>query len=304
VWLRYTIHKRVNEEPAASLWLTVFDAGATQPSAIKRTYTSAELSFPRDGYIRIHQSNLQPGRAEGNIARDAAGLPTVGASWALEFDDGAPAFHHLPYGWLYRAPLPRTKPLSPYPRTSMSGTVSIGDRRLLLDGWPATIGHNWGTEHAERWIWIEAADLDGGTSYFDLVAGRLLVGSRTTPWIANGVAAIGGERFRLGGLTGIRKTVIKETPTGCEFSIAGRGARITGRVQASAKDIVGWRYADPLGGEHDTLNCSIANLDITVHARDAVTHLAARGSAAYELGVRERDHGIAIQPYADGEPPA
>jgi hypothetical protein len=76
---------------------------------------------------------------------------------------------------------------------------------------------------------------------------------------------------------------------------------VRGRVSSEAKNFVGWVYADPDGGEHNTLNCSIADIEITVErdGRDP-ERLAAHGAAAYEIGMKETDHGIPIQPYADG----
>ena len=55
------------------------------------------------------------------------------------------------------------------------------------------------------------------------------------------------------------------------------------------------------GGRHDTVNCSIATMRLVVHrpGRDPAELECVRG-AAYELGMRERDHGVPLQPYPDG----
>ena len=74
---------------------------------------------------------------------------------------GAEPFRHLPYDFLYRARLPRTKLLSPDPDARFTGSVTVDGERLELDGWPGMVGHNWGAEHAERWSWIQANDFDG-----------------------------------------------------------------------------------------------------------------------------------------------
>ena len=68
------------------------------------------------------------------------------------------------------------------------------------------------------------------------------------------------------------------------------------KVQGSS-----WVYANPKGPEHNTLNCSIADLELTVE-RDGATprSLSLEGGAAYEFGLRETDHGIPLQPYPDG----
>jgi hypothetical protein len=47
--------------------------------------------------------------------------------------------------------------------------------------------------------------------------------------------------------------------------------------------------------------CSVADLELTVERpAEPPRTLSLPGGAAYELGMRESDHGIPIQPYPDG----
>jgi hypothetical protein len=163
------------------------------------------------------------------------------------------------------------------------------------------VGHNWGSEHAERWSWIEANDFGEAEAWFDAGLGRIEIGGWTTPWIANAMLSLDGERHRLGGLGRIRSTRISERPTGCDFQLAGPGIRVSGRVGSEQRNFVGWIYADPTGPEHNTVNCSICDLELTVERPGHATRrLNCAGAAAYELGMRETDHGIPVQPYGDG----
>jgi hypothetical protein len=110
-----------------------------------------------------------------------------------------------------------------------------------------------------------------------------------------------GEPHRLGGLGAIRSAEINERPTVCSFTLPGKDAVVHGRVSAPQKDFVGWVYADPKGPEHNTVNCSAADLELTVERPDGpLRTLTLSGGAAYELGMRETDHGIPLQPYPDG----
>jgi hypothetical protein len=121
-----------------------------------------------------------------------------------------------------------------------------------------------------------------------------------TPWIANGAISVDGRRHLVGGIGKARTTAVVETPEGCEFTLPGTDVMVRGRVTARRQDLVGWVYADPDGSEHDTVNCSIADLALEVElAGSAPLRLRAPGSATYELGMRERDHGVPIQPFAD-----
>jgi hypothetical protein len=294
--LRHTVHKRPGEEASASLWLTIFDADAPGPRAVKATVPASQLSAPDGEYIQVGDAVLGPGRATGAISR-----PELDASWDLTFADEAEPFHHLPYDRLYDAALPKTKFLSPDPSARFDGTVTVGGETIALHGWPGMIGHNWGSEHAERWIWIQAPELLGQPgSYLDIAVGRIKLGPVTTPWVGNGMLRLEGEEHRLGGFDRIRSTKIQERPTACDFAMAGKGVKLRGRVSSEPRNFVGWIYADPKGPEHNTLNCSISDLELEIERDGRTERVEVSGCAAYEFGTRDADHGIPLQPYSDG----
>jgi hypothetical protein len=297
IWIRHTVHKRPGAEPTAAIWFVLFDAGAPGPRATKASFGADELSAPQGAYIRVDGATLEPGRAEGTIETEE-----LRAGWALEFDDPGRPFHHLPYERLYDAALPRTKFLSPYPTARFEGAVTVADERIEIAGWPGMIGHNWGAEHAERWVWIQGAGLgDERGSYLDLAAGRIKLGPLTTPWVANGMLVIGGVEHRLGGFERVLSTKLEEQPTSCRFQLSGRDVKLRGRVSSEPRNFVAWVYADPKGPEHNTLNCSISDLALEIEQRGREPRrLELAGSAAYEIGMRQTDHGIPLQPYPDG----
>jgi hypothetical protein len=297
LWIRHTVHKRPGEEPTAALWLTVFDADAAAPRATKASFGADQLSAPDGAYIRIDGSELRPGHAVGLIATEHGS-----AGWDLGFDDPGEAFHHLSSKRLYDSSLPRTKFLSPYPSARFEGALELGGDRIEIAGWPGMIGHNWGTEHAERWVWIQGADLGGQPGAFlDLAAGRIKLGPVTTPWVANGVLRIDGTAHRLGGFDRVLSTRLDEQPSACEFQVSGSDVKVRGRVSSEPRNFVAWIYADPKGPEHNTLNCSISDLELEIERRGVPTErLELSGGAAYELGTRDTDHGIPLQPYPDG----
>jgi hypothetical protein len=287
-WVRYTVHKRPSEAPRGSIWFTLFD-GSGEPQAAKVTQGG-----PTSGsdWLRIGNASIGPGRAAGAVEV---------ASWELRFETPERPLWHLPRPWLYRAPLPRTKLLSPAPAARFEGRLTVGTEKLDVTGWRGMVGHNWGAQHAERWIWLHGLGFDGAGegTWIDAAIGRVKVGPLTTPWVANGAISIDGERLPLGGpRRGVR---VDERPDGCEFTLPGRGVTVRGTATVPPGQMVGWVYADPDGSEHNSLNCSIADMRLEVE-RDNGTPLALElaGGAAYELGVRERDHGVPIQPYPDG----
>lgn len=297
-WIRHTVHKRPDQAPTASLWFTWFDADAAGPVAVKQTFAGTDLDGPAHSYIRIGTTVLSPERAVG--AAEARG---TNVRWDLSFTDPSPPFHHLPRAFLYKAPLPRTKLLSPYPNATFAGRVEVGGQKINVDGWRGMMGHNWGAEHAERWTWIQGTCFEGRDpgDYFDLGAGRIKIAGRTTPWIANANLRLGGKDYRLGGVERIRSTEVREAADGCEFELKGRDIELRGKASAPVKDFVAWIYADPVGPEHETLNCSIADLELGVRLHQGPEQkLVVTRGAAYELGTRDFVHGVPVQPYADG----
>ena len=123
----------------------------------------------------------------------------------------------------------------------------------------------------------------------------------TLPWVANGALSFRGERHPLGGPGRLRHTKVEEASTGCRFELSGARVRLSGGVSAPQSVFVGWVYGDPDSSEHHTVNCSVAGLELEVKLRtEPSLSLRAPARAVYELGMRERDHGMEIQRYPDG----
>lgn len=321
IWLRYTVHKRPGAAPRGSLWLTLFDARADEPWAVKQT--TDDLGAADGEYVRIGDARFTPESVRGAVdvvvpggpepagpepgapdrpSGGAAGAERRTASWDLTFASAEPPLRHLPRGWMYRAPLPRTKLLSPHPGARFDGRVEAGGRRVELDGWRGVVGQNWGAEHAERWIWLHGTGFgERPDAWLDVALGRVRIGRWTTPWIANGALSLDGELHRLGGLAATRRTEVAESPRHCTLALPGDDLTVQAEVSAPPDQVVGWVYADPDGSEHHTANCSVADMTLAVSrpARPPLTLTLAAG-AAYELGMRETDHGVPIQPFPDG----
>jgi hypothetical protein len=304
LWVRYTVHKRPDRRPRGSLWCTFFDGAGGRP--FQHKLDVEDPAIPAAGWIALGEAQFGPESATG-----ACG----GARWSLSIVSPEPELRHLPSAWMYRARLPRTKLTSPAPAARFDGVLELPARApdtaapvsspagaVELRGWRGMVGHNWGAEHAERWIWLHGIGFEEEPSaWLDVAIGRIRVAGVLTPWVANGVLSLEGRRYRLGGLAA-RGLLVAATAGHCRLSLPGaEGVVVEAHVDAPASAIAGWRYADPDGGAHDVANCSIATLALTVNrpGRASRTLRTAHG-AAYELGMRERDHGVPIAPFADG----
>jgi hypothetical protein len=277
VWIRHTTHQRPGAAPTGALWCTVWDAEAGPPYAVKQSLSSP----PPAGFA---------------AAASAAGRS---AAWDLTPAGEAAELRHLPRAWMYRAPLPRTKLTSPLPDAVFTGWVEARGVRTEVAGWRGMVGHNWGSEHAERWVWLHGVGFaEAPGAWLDVAIGRVRVGRVVTPWIANGALMVDGRRYRLGGLR--RRVAVDARPGSLSARLPGSGVVLTVSVSAPEGQTVAFRYADPGGGEHVALNCSIAEVRLRIErpGRPALELATAHGGA-YELGVREVPAGVAVEPFPD-----
>jgi hypothetical protein len=283
-WIRHTTHQCPGEQPTGSVWCTFSDAEAGAPVAVKQTL-AGPVADPA-GWIAIGDSTFGPRGARGRA--EAQGRA---AAWELAMRGDAEPLRHLPREWMYRAPLPRTKLESPLPSATFDGTLEIGGRgSVAVEGWRGMAGHNWGAEHAATWIWLHGVAFEGEPgAWLDLSVGRVRVGPLLTPWIANGALHAGGRRTRLGGP---RPARVEATPEGCRVETSGAVVE----ARSPAGQTVAWAYADPGGGEHHSLNCSLAQVTVRYAGRELRT---AHGGV-YELGIAPGGHGVELQPFPDG----
>jgi hypothetical protein len=275
-WIRHTTHQRPGEAATGALWCTVWDAEAGPPYVVKQSL---------------------PGPPPAPFTARAEALGRA-AAWDLAAAGEGPPLRHLPRAWMYRAALPRTKPVSPLPDAVFTGWLETEGRRTEVAGWRGMVGHNWGSEHAERWVWLHGLGFEEAPgAWIDVVLGRVRVGGLLTPWVANGALALDGRRYRLGGW---RRPSVDAGVGTFEAVVPGGGVSVRVRVLSPDGQTVAFRYADPSGGEHVALNCSIAEMRLRVErpGRPAL-ELATAFGGAYELGVRDAPPGVAVEPFPD-----
>ncbi len=288
LWIRHTRHRAAGaEHGSAALWCTLFDQGA--PQAVKQSMRE----FPADADAGPRGFRGEA-RARGRMA-----------AWELTLSGEEAPLRHLRPGALYRLPLPRTKLEAPLPDGIASGRVVLDGRVLEVVGWRATAGHNWGAEHAERWVWLHAAGFeDEPEAWLELTLARVRVGGRTTPWVANGAVSIGRERFQLGGLGRVPGVRVVAAPGRLEAIVPGDRARIRVAVHADLAETAGFRYAgvgaDSVAGEREVLHAGLAEVHLNVRRPGRPTlELATAAGGAYELGGREFTNAVELQPYPD-----
>ena len=153
------------------------------------------------------------------------------ARWDLAVTGGEAPLRPLRPAALYRAPLPRTKLVATVPDGLVTGTVEVDGRKVAVSGWRGTVGRNWGSEHADSWVWLHAACFgDAPQAWLDLVLARIRVGPARSPWTAMGALSLTGDRIVLGGLG--RRTAVDARPDGLTADVPSSHGRLRLSVTA------------------------------------------------------------------------
>ena len=301
VWIRHTVHKRPGERAhrlALVHALRRRRAGPAGDQADRRR--RAGLGARR----RLHPGRRGDARARrARAARSPRARSRRAGTSTFDARPTRPSTT-CPTTFLYGAPLPKTKFLCPYPDARFNGTVdrrrrADRARRLAGDGRPQ-LGRR-----ARRALGLDPGDefRRGPTATSTSALGRIKVGPLTTPWVGNAMLVLDGEQHRLGGLDRIRSTRGRRAsrPSASSSSPA-RTIKVRGRVALGAAQLrrLGLRRPGRPRAQHAQLLDLRPRADGRAQGREPPRASSASGAAAYELGMRETDHGIPLQPYPDG----
>ncbi len=274
LWIRHTrLHPR-GAAASAALWCALAGHGGSGPVVVKQVFPD----FPAG-------AAAGPGQFRGE-----ATLGQRTAHWDLAISSAQPPLQPLRPAVLRRTPLPRTKLEACVPDGWLSGTVGVDGVMADVSGWRATIGHNWGSEHADTWVWLHA---DFGTApggWLELVLARIRIGGRRLPWTAMGALSLDGERIPLGGLG--RRPRVDARPERLTADIPSPGTRLQLTVTSRDDGAVAVRYEDPAGGTRAVRHALLASAELTVRRAGGRVATLATPHGAYEYGTSQDTAGI------------
>jgi len=275
-WIRYTVF--IPADPSrpsmGELWAILFDG--EEIIARKAEFPLADCSFSRDTIdVRIGESTLDLKRCTGSIED---------VQWSLQYESPAPPMLMLPER-LYAGGFPKAKLLTGSPLARYSGTLSIGEREISIDGWVGSQNHNWGSRHTDRYAWGQVAGFDDAPDVFlEAATVWLRFGPLWTPPLTVASVRVGDQVVqRVGMLQALRA---KASVEGFHWSFKTQGAdtSIVATFRASARDFVALRYLNPPGGHKACLNSKLAGCELAVRAPGIETlRCSTQHRAAFEL---------------------
>ena len=288
LWIRTTMKQGRDRTAAGAVWLTW-----TGPDGVRATKVDGLPIAPGGRGVVCGPVTQGEGGSRGEVGEGLV------ARWDLTFPARSAALRHLGSERLYRAPLPRTKATSPVPDLEVQGELVVDGQAVDLTGWTGMVGHNWGTEHAARWVWLRACGLgEDERGWLDAIVGRVRLGPVLSPWIAFGALELDGRRHQLGGMLR-RGACVEVAGTHADVELPGPDVSVGVHVGVDLDRTVGWEYADPAGARHEVVNCSVAETVVTVREAEGDRTLRPRRRGVLEVGGDERAFDVRLQPYAD-----
>jgi hypothetical protein len=259
LWIRHTRHRPRQGPESAALWCTVIDRDpelGQRPAVIKQVFSA----FPPE-------AAAGPGQFRGQAA-----MGEHSAHWDLAITGQQPPLRPLRPPVLYRAPLPRTKLEAVVPDAQVAGLLQVDGRAVSVSGWRGTAGHNWGSEHADSWVWLHAADFGGAPeAWLELVLARL------------------GRRSR-----------VDARPGHLAADVYAPGTRLRLSVTLAEDDRVAVAYADPRGGTRTVTHAALASVELTMQRPGNRELTLSSSHAAYEYGARPPVPGIVPRSLPEG----
>jgi hypothetical protein len=302
LWIRYTmVAPLVGGPPAScSLWFMAMDP--QNPAANvgrKVNFPASELHADADPF------RLRIGDAELSDRGMAGGFEDV--AWELAWEPSLPPAQHV-NPFLERAKIAKTVLVLPHPDLAVTGSVTLPDRTLQLDGARGGQAHLWGSKHALRWAWVHCNDFtteDGEPRPGDFIDGVSVFVPRfgrefgpNTPIVGR----FGGRDFASTGPVRVVRNPSQFGLTSWRFEATDGDQRIVGEVDSPREDLVGVTYHDPDGDNAYCYNSEVASIRLQLYVRDKSdyrgwrqTHaLAAPGRAHFEYAQREPVEGLTL----------
>jgi hypothetical protein len=304
-WIRYTMVAplpETGEEASCSLWLCAMNpADPARNVGVKSSLPAGSLTAQADPFqLHVGDAWLSDHGMAGDIDADGTRY-----AWELEWRPRLPAYGHV-HPLLRAAKVAKTVLFLPHPDLEVSGTVSLGDRRIDLAGARGGQAHLWGSKHASRWAWAHCNDFaagDGAQRPDAFVDGVSVFVPRFGRELGPSTPVVG--RFDGEDLHSINPLAVQTNPSEFElcswrFEASGRGLRFRGTINTRPEDLVGVTYHDPDGELAYCYNTEVADMQLEVLRRQSrrwtkVDELTADGRAHFEYAQRTPIEGVELK---------
>jgi hypothetical protein len=299
LWLKATIFApdRAPSHAIAESWAVAFDR-AEGHVAVKTSVPYEAARFSKsDLDIAIDGSTYTRSLWRGRVATGERAI-----SFDVAVSGASEPVMQLPFGWMYEAPFPKSKFVSLVPDARASGEVVVDGKAWSLEGWPMTIGHNWGREHTPSYAWSHCNVWSSGGAVgspgepaqvtFEGLSARIALGPVLSPSSTLLYVREGRDEFKRSGLMGTGGIEGHVTLRRWDFRTTRGKAKLEGEIWAETDDFVGLYYANPDGSMVHCLNTKLASAELCVQLPGRGERLYRTRAAALEIATTHPNHGV------------
>lgn len=277
-WIKYNILAPFDpaDPPEAELWAVLFDQETNPPLVVKEVRPMAAVKVSNERLlIESDGCRLTTTAATGQITGEGDQ-----AAWTLKLKGNEPPLFHLPYARLYTLGFPKKKILTPAPRLTFSGELTVAGQTVAVDHWPGLRGHNWGSEHAHAYAYGNCNQFDEDpTAILDGFTARIRLGGLTSPWLSMAVLRADGQELRLNPLAGWLTPQATVTFPRWQVTFRGSGHRLRATWEAPPETFAGLCYRHPAGKVSYCANSKFATVRLElVQPNGETTVLNGRGA--------------------------
>jgi hypothetical protein len=297
IWLKATVYQpRAPNGPVPAIaesWAIAFD-GDAEHVAVKSTvpYDRARFS-PTELDVEVDGLVLRAGETRGTVASGGRAI-----AWSLAIEsDGAPLVHY-PADWMYSAPFPSSKLVSPLPDLRLRGEIVVNGTPWRVDGWRGLLGHNWGPRHTPLYgwghcnVWQEGKENEADELVIEGVSGRVRAFGLLAPTTTLICVRHRGVRYDLNAALDLVRNRGEITPRRWKFEGENDLVRVRGEMWGETDDFVGLFYANPDGTMTHCLNTKIGRARVELALRGRAPFVVHSSAAALEIGTMNPDHGV------------
>jgi hypothetical protein len=260
LWLRETLLLPSTGDPAADVWVMIFDPEGDGNRALKQPYPIDAADYQYDDWTaRIAATSLDDRSADGVVAGQRE------ARWDLRITPGSADAVKLLTERAYRSRVPTAKTTVRHPLAQFDGQVELDGTRLVLDRWTGSVNHNWGTRHTPAYAFGQVCGFDDEPeSSLEIVTARAAIGPVLLPAATLFVFRHAGQEFAVRSVLASLQTHGRYSSFAWAFGGRVGEQMIEGEISVEPADMIGLTYTDTDGGSKYCYNSAIATCRLQV----------------------------------------
>lgn len=291
-WIRYTLFVPKDNRPSlGELWAIWFDGEQDRVVAVKQEHPLDGCSFSREKMsVRIGDAELDSHRLKGSAKHNGHEI-----RWCLGYEGEPEPLLFLPEN-LYTTKLPKAKSVVSRPQVQFRGKITVDGEEMVIDHWPGSENHNWGSQHTDRYAWGQVAAFDDAPGAFlECITAQVKVGPLRSPWMSIACLRLDGRDYLFNSLGRAFRADGSYHFFDWQMTTNNGRESLSVSISAPASHFTALTYYNPPKGSKTCLNSKIARCEVRFNQPGQPERvLTSAHGAAFEILTERNDHGIPL----------